>query len=167
MPLLRNGVSVTDSWVFLDDDADIPASGPVIMSLRRWREDRERLILRGGPLGVRLTSEQTPGEIADDLEFLDLVALEFPVFSDGRSYSNARRLRERYGFEGEVRAVGDILCDQYLALHRCGFDTLEVRPGETEDDWRAAVSAISTPMQPGADEAATAMSLRERRMAAG
>ena len=165
MPLLRHGALVHDTWVYLNDDDDIPASGSIIVSLRRWRDNRERLILRGGPLGVRLTSEQTPGEIGDDLEFLDLVALEFPAFTDGRSDSNARRLRERFGFEGEVRAVGDILRDQYLALHRCGFDVFDVRDGETGEDWQAAVTAISTPMQPGADGAPAAMSLRERRMA--
>ena len=166
MPLLKGGEITKDPWVFLADDDDIPGSGAIVVSLRRWRENRERLILRGGLLGVRLTSEQTPGELGEDLEFLDLVALEFPTFADGRSYSNARRLRERYLFEGEVRAVGDVLRDQYLAMQRCGFDAIEVAEGETPDNWRHAVNAITTPMQPAADGIAPAMSLRERRLAA-
>ena len=93
------------------------------------------------------------------------MALDFPAFTDGRSYSNACRLRERYDFKGEVRATGDVLRDQYMAYRRCGFDALEVAEGETAEDWARAVSAITTPMQPAADNISTAMSLRERRAA--
>lgn len=167
MPLLKRGAIVDDPWRRVDDDDALPAAGPVIVGLKRWQQDREHLILRGGPLGVRLTSDQTPGELGDDLEFLDLVALEFPVFTDGRSYSNARRLRERHGFTGEVRAVGDVLRDQYLFMRRCGFDAFEVVQGESADTWTAALSAITTPMQPAADEVTPAVSLRERRLPAG
>jgi len=167
MPLLKGGKLTPDPWTLICDDDVIPGEGAVIVSLTRWREERERLILRGGPLGVRLTADQTPGELGEDLEFLDLVALEFPAFTDGRAYSNARRLRERYGFEGEVRAVGDVLRDQYRAMHRCGFDALEVRQGETEADWQRALGAITTSMQPATDGEETALSLRERRLAAG
>lgn len=164
MPLLKHGVFVEDPWVHLDDGDDLPASGAITVSLRRWRHDRERLILRGGAVGVRLTSEQTPGELGDDLEFLGLVALDFPAFTDGRPYSNARRLRERYGFEGELRATGDVLRDQYLFLHRCGFDAFEVKASEAAEDWARAAAAITTPMQPAADGALPALSLRERRL---
>jgi uncharacterized protein (DUF934 family) len=166
MPLLKNGAIVADGWTNVADDEELPAEGPLIVSLQRWRETKVTLLARGWPLGVRLTAEQTPGEIADDLEYLDLVALAFPAFTDGRSYSNARRLRERYGFKGEVRAIGDVLRDQYLAYRRCGFDALEVTEGETAEDWAAVVSAITTPMQPATDNASPAMSLRERRAAA-
>jgi uncharacterized protein (DUF934 family) len=165
MPLLKNGAIIADVWTNVADDDDLPEQGPLIVSLQRWRETKVTLLARGWPLGVRLTAEQTPGEIADDLEHLDLVALAFPVFTDGRSYSNARRLRERYAFKGEVRAIGDILRDQYLAYRRCGFDAMEVAEGETTEDWAAAVSAITTPMQPATDNASSAMSLRERRAA--
>ena len=163
MPLLKDGAVVEDPWIFVADDQEMPSRGSVVVSLKRWRDERERLIMRDGPVGVRLTSEQTPGEIGEDLEFLGLVQLEFPAFTDGRPYSNARRLRERYGFEGELRAVGEVLRDQYLFLHRCGFDAFEVKPGERVEDWAAAIGAISTPMQPAADAAAPAISLRERR----
>ena len=165
MPLLKGGKLTPDPWTLICDDDVIPGEGAVIVSLTRWREERERLILRGGPLGVRLTADQTPGELGEDLEFLDLVALEFPAFTDGRSYSNARRLRERYGFAGEVRATGDVLRDQFLFLKRCGFDALEVRQGESAETWTEATRAITTPMQPAADGVATALSLRERRLA--
>lgn len=164
MPLLKNGRLTADAWTHWRDDGDDPG-GPVIVSLRRWRDHREDLLRRGTPLGIQLTSEQTPGEIRDDLEHFAVVALDFPTFADGRSYSNARRLRDRFNYTGEVRATGEILRDQYLALKRCGFDALVVRQGETEADWEKAVNAISVPMQPALDDKPTAMSLRQRRLA--
>ena len=165
MPLLKAGKLIDDPWVHWRDGETEPALGPVIVSLRNWRKNRGRLLERGCPLGIQLTSEQTPGEISDDLQYFELVALDFPVFTDGRSYSNAKRLRDRFGYKGEVRATGEVLRDQYLNLLRCGFDALEVKDGETEADWQAATQAISTPFQPGLDDQPTAMSLRQRRLA--
>jgi len=164
MSLLKSGKLVDDPWTHWPDDQAEPPEGPVIVTLKRWREEKPRLLARGTPLGLKLSSEQTPGEIHEDLHHFDVIALEFPVFTDGRSYSNARRLRQRYGYEGEVRAVGEVLRDQYLAFARCGFDALEVSDDETEKGYQAAMSAISTPFQPALDQAPTAMSLRQRRM---
>jgi len=166
MPLLKGDQIVDDPWRFVDDADDLPAEGPVVVSLKRWRDDRDVLMARGTQIGVRLTSEQTPGQVEGDLRHFGLVALEFPAFTDGRSYSNARRLRERYNYQGEVRAVGDVLRDQYFHLKRCGFDALEVKEGETAEDWLAATSVITTPYQPASDGADSVLSLRQRRMAA-
>jgi len=165
MSLLKSGKIIDDRWVHWQDDEPEPDLGPVIVSLRRWRDDRGQLLERGCPLGIRLTSDQTPGEISDDLQYFDVVALDFPAFTDGRSYSNAKRLRERYAFKGEVRATGDVLRDQYLNMLRCGFDALEVKDSETEEGWLEATNAISTPFQPGLNNKPTAMSLRQQRMA--
>ncbi|HIM25356.1 MAG TPA: DUF934 domain-containing protein, partial [Rhodospirillales bacterium] len=98
----------------------------------------------------------------DDLEHLGVVALAFPVFKDGRAYSNARRLRERHGYTGEIRAIGNVLRDQYLFMLRCGFDALEVKEGETEKDWQKATKAFSVFFQPAADDQETVVSLRHR-----
>ena len=95
MPLLKNGKLVDDPWTHVADEVAIPASGPVIVGLKRWREERAALIKRKDPVGVRLQSAHTPGDDADDLEHLGVVALAFPVFKAGRAYTNARRLRER------------------------------------------------------------------------
>ena len=97
----------------------------MIVSPERFRAEREALLERGEPLGVRLHSNQLAREIGADARHLALIAIEFPSFRDGRAYSTARCC-ERYGFNGELRAVGDVLRDQFLFMHRCGFDAFEV-----------------------------------------
>ena len=162
MPLLKDGKLIDDPWVHVADEVAIPASGPVIVGLKRWREERDALIKRKDPVGVRLQSDHTAGDVADDLEHLGVVALAFPVFKDGRAYSNARRLRERHDYTGEIRAIGNVLRDQYLFMGRCGFDALEVKEGETEKDWQQATNAITVAYQPAADGRETAMQQRHR-----
>ena len=162
MPLLKDGKLIDDPWSHIADEVAIPASGQVIVGLRRWREERDSLIKRKDPAGVRLQSDHTAGDVADDLEHLGVVALAFPVFKDGRAYSNARRLRERYGYTGEIRAIGNVLRDQYLFMLRCGFDALEVKEGETEKGWQKATKAFSVFFQPAADDQETVVSLRHR-----
>ncbi|PPR69837.1 MAG: hypothetical protein CFH03_02311 [Alphaproteobacteria bacterium MarineAlpha3_Bin2] len=162
MPLLKDGKLIDDPWSHIADEVAIPASGQVIVGLKRWREERDSLIKRKDPAGVRLQSDHTAGDVADDLEHLGVVALAFPVFKDGRAYSNARRLRERHGYTGEIRAIGNVLRDQYLFMLRCGFDALEVKEGETEKDWQKATKAFSVFFQPAADDQETVVSLRHR-----
>ena len=162
MPLLKDGKLIDDPWSHIADEVAIPASGQVIVGLKRWREERDSLIKRKDPAGVRLQSDHTAGDVADDLEYLGVVALAFPVFKDGRAYSNARRLRERHGYTGEIRAIGNVLRDQYLFMLRCGFDALEVKEGETEKDWQKATKAFSVFFQPAADDQETVVSLRHR-----
>ena len=162
MPLLKGGKRIDDPWVHVADEVALPATGAVIVGLKRWRDERKTLLKRADPVGVRLKSDHTAGDVAEDLEHLGVVALAFPVFKDGRAYTNARRLRERYGYTGEIRAIGNVLRDQYLFMLRCGFDALEVKEGETERDWEKAVRAISVFYQPAADGQVTALSLRHR-----
>ena len=163
MPLLKNGKLIDDPWVHVADEVAIPASGPVIVGLKRWRAERESLLKRGDPVGVRLRSDHTAGDVAEDLDSLGVVALAFPSFTDGRAYTNARRLRERLGYRGEVRAIGNVLRDQYLFMRRCGFDALEVKEGETEEDWQRATGAITVFYQPAADGRETVLRKRHRK----
>lgn len=162
MPLLKDGNRANDPWIHVADEVAIPATGAVIVGLKRWRRERESLLKRGHPVGVRLKSKHTAGDVADDLEHLGVIALAFPVFTDGRAYTNARRLRERYGYRGEIRAIGNVLPDQYLFMQRCGFDTFEVREGDPEKDWEKATRGISVFYQPTADGRETVVSLRHR-----
>ncbi len=165
MPLLKNGKIIEDNWTRLADDAALPSSGLVYVSFDRWEKDRDALLARTEPVGIWLAAGQSPKLIADDLDKLSLVALEFPAFTDGRAYSYARLLH-RSGFDGEIRAIGNVLRDQYLNMKRCGIDALEIKSGETEDDWLEATTIISAPYQTAYDPSEPIMSLRERRLAA-
>ena len=95
-----------------------------------------------------------------------MVALEFPKFRDGRAYSTARLLRERYGFAGELRAVGDVLRDQFLFMHRCGFDAFEVADEQAVAAWRKAIAEFTVFYQTATDGRAPAGALRGLRRAA-
>ncbi|MSO93799.1 MAG: DUF934 domain-containing protein [Rhodospirillales bacterium] len=160
MPLIKDGTIVPDSWRTVADDAPLPPSDPVIISFARWQKDRDALAGRNGQLGIRLSSAQSPALIADDLHRFQLVALEFPKFTDGRAYSYARLLRERHGFKGELRAVGNVLRDQFLFMHRCGFDSFEVANERSARGWAAALQAISRAYQPAAEAGPSAKPLR-------
>lgn len=148
MPLLKNGQPIEDSWVELADDAALPAAGAVIVSFERWQRERATLIARGAPLGVRLKNTTTPAELADDLPQLQLVAVELPKFRDGRAFTQARALRERHGFAGEIRALGHIIPDQYLFLTRIGVDTVVVPEARLTEAWQQALREFSVAYQP-------------------
>jgi len=166
MALISNGRLTDDPWVTVADNEALPASGSVIVSLDRWKAEREALLARGGLLGVRLASSQLASEIAADLAHIDLVALEFPTFRDGRAYSTARLLRERYGYAGELRAIGNVLRDQFMFMHRCGFDAFEVADERQVEAWRKAMDEISVWYQPATDGRVPATTLRHFRSAA-
>jgi uncharacterized protein (DUF934 family) len=162
MPLIKDGKLADDPWVSAVGADSIPETGAVIVSLEQWRDQRDALIARGGAVGVQLASDQAPEAIADDLTHLELVALEFPAFTDGRAYSYARLLRERLGFEGELRAVGDVLIEQLLFMHRSGFDAFEVESEHAVADWETALGDIHVFYQPTGDGRQTAMEQRKR-----
>lgn len=166
MPLIKHGVTTEDPWLRLADDEALPAAGPVIVSLERWRLERDALAALAAPVGVRLASHQPAAEIAADLERLQLIALVFPTFRDGRPYSTARLLRERHGFKGELRAVGNVLRDQFLFMSRCGFDAFEVADDDEAAAWKKAISEFSVWYQAAADGRVPATRLRRLARAA-
>jgi uncharacterized protein (DUF934 family) len=166
MPLIKHGKVVDDPWLRLSDDDALPASGAVIVSLERWHAEHGALCGRGEPVGVRLVSHQPARELAEDLPRLSLVALEFPSFRDGRAYSTARLLRERYGYKGELRAVGNVLRDQFLFMVRCGFDAVEVATEQEAAAWEKAMNEFSVWYQAAADDRPSAARLRRLAKAA-
>lgn len=162
MPLIRDGHLVEDQWTCVDDDAALPADTPVMVSPARWRASREALLSSGRPLGIRLDSDQTPDLIAADIGHFDVIALDFPKFTDGRSYSHARLLRERHGFTGELRAVGQVLRDQLPFMQRCGFNAFEVAGEQALESWVRATHEITVHYQPAADGRAWAFDAHRR-----
>jgi len=148
MALLKNDAIIEDLWTRLDDDADIAGAAQPVVSLARWIRDRETFLGYDGAIGIVLASDEPPELIAEDIHRFGVICLEFPKFTDGRGYSYARLLRSRYGYSGELRAVGNVLRDQALFMRRCGFDALEIAGGRSTDGWRQAFSELSVRYQP-------------------
>jgi len=152
MAIIKDKQVVDDTWTQLGDDDAVPPSGDVIVSLARWLRGETALQSRSGKVGVRLTSSDLAEDLRDHLEGLSLVAVEFPKFADGRGYTQARVLRERLGYRGELRAVGDVLRDQLFYMWRCGFDAFALKPGKDVQGALDAFDDFSVKYQPAADE---------------
>ena len=167
MPLYREGTStaliVEDPWLRLADDAAVPADGMVLVSFARWREARAALLARRGSVGVALANNDPVEALAPDVSRLDLVVLNFPKFSDGRAYSQARLLRGRFGYQGELRATGGVLQDQVHFMLRCGFDSFESEQKGFGEALAKARTLFSVVYQPTEDGRATASLLRLKR----
>lgn len=129
---------VEDPYTAVTDDEDLPR-GDLIISLTRFQSEGERLLSEGRSVGVRLEPAEEVEVLAYDLPRLSVVAVAFPKFNDGRAYTAARLLRERYGFKGEIRAVGDVLREQAGFMVRVGFDAFEPADGSTSEQWARAV----------------------------
>lgn len=161
--LLKDGRVEPDHYTDASAAESLPAGGDLIVSLAQWQAHRHDLTGRPGALGIRLRSDEKPDQIAADLEHFDLVALEFPRFRDGRAFSHARLLRERLGYSGELRAVGDVSLEQLHFMHRVGFNAFAIDSGDAARDWEIAASDISVWYQPTADGRKTVVQLRHRR----
>jgi uncharacterized protein (DUF934 family) len=159
MPLIKNGAVADDTFVTVADDAALPEGGAIV-SLARFTAERDALLARNAPLGVRLTSAQSPEELVNDVQRLSLIVLEFPIFRDGRAFSWARMLRTRLGFTGEIRAAGHFLYDQLAFMARTGFDAFDLPEGFTAAQFQRALSEISRVYQPAADGKRTIAQLR-------
>ncbi|MEQ8284811.1 DUF934 domain-containing protein [Thalassospira sp.] len=169
MAIVKNDSVIEQEWITVEAEDDLPSSDEnLIVPLARFKEQREDLLGRNGGLGVLLNPGDAPEDLADDLDRLSIITVNFPAYTDGRGYSYGRVLRERMGFKGELRAIGDVLRDQILYMHRCGFDSYDLRvDGETAlAKVRAALKEMTVYYQPTGDDRATALSLRERRRAA-
>ena len=117
---------VTDRWRLTADDAPFPIDGHAILKLAHWRAEQPALLATGLAVGVLVEASDTLDPSTDNLDRLHLIALNFPKFTDGRAYSTARRLREEFGYTGEIRATGDVLLDQLPLMLRSGFDAFEI-----------------------------------------
>ena len=142
--LIKDRRIAADNWQLLKRNEggglpELPACGEVIVPLALWLERRGELLARPGELGVWLDADEHPEQIANDLERFSVVAVNFPKFGDGRGYSTARLLRQRYGFKGEVRAMGDVLHDHLYFMEQCGFDAFALRE---DQDAQQALSAF-------------------------
>ena len=162
MPLIKNGVEVDDIWAFVPDEADLEPGGCFTVSLHRYLNSVDSLRARNDCVGVRLVPEDEPSLLADHLDHVRLVEISFPKYTDGRGYSQAQLLRRRYGFEGEIRAVGHVLRDQILYMHRSGFNAYETARADLSSVLEA-LTEYSHYYQPAAGTAETVFAMRRAK----
>src|SRR5947207_3415187 len=159
MPLVKNGHIATDIFFHAADGAELPGDGPVVVSAARFLEDPEALLKRG-KVGVIWPNNRDIDDLVPYLDRLALVALVFPSFRDGRAYTQARLLRERHGYEGELRATGQVLRDQFVFMLRAGFDAFEVKKESDAEAFAATAKRYSVFYQPTGDGRVTALHRR-------
>jgi uncharacterized protein (DUF934 family) len=150
--LIRNGSIENDSWTVLRD-----ATGPEVLKavpgrnfivpLPFWRLYKQELEDYSGAIAIWLDSNELASEIGPELYNFPLIALNFPVFSDGRSYSNARELRETLNYKHEIRAIGDVLRDQLYYMSRCGFNAFALRHDQDPEQCLQAFNDFKTSYQ--------------------
>ena len=149
--IIRKRAIVTDDFVHIADDADIPDGVQPIVTLARYQKQGGELAERFPRLGVRVPSDKLPQDIPQPTR-LALIAIEFPKFTDGRGYSVGRMLRDRHGFTGELRAVGWVLRDNLYYMERCGFDAFELKPGKPLESALEAFGEFGATYQAGTDD---------------
>jgi len=160
MPLVKNGRITTDLFVHIADGAELPGDGAILVPAARFLEDPEAMLRRAGKLGVIWPNNRNLDDLVPYLDRLAAVGLVFPSFRDGRAYSQARLLRERHGYDGELRATGQVLRDQFVFMSRAGFDAFEVKKDADADAFAETVKRYSVFYQPTGDGRVTALNRR-------
>lgn len=139
MPIIKDQQISENTWHFVADDAPL-ADGDITVTLQRWTQDKAQLMQHSAKVGIRLGPADLVDALIDDLSAISLIELNFPAFTDGRSFSQARLLRSRYGYQGEIRAVGNYMADQVFYLHRVGVNAFEFNSAKDID---LAISAVN------------------------
>jgi len=160
MPLVKNGKISDDAFVHVADDAPLPGDGAVLISAARFLEDPEAISRRLGKTGVAWPNNRDLDDLVPYLDRLAAVALVFPTFRDGRAYSQARLLRERFLYRGELRATGQVLRDQFVFMMRAGFDAFEVKKQADAEAFAQTAKRYSVFYQPTGDGRVTALNRR-------
>jgi len=160
--VIKDNQIIEDSWTRIDtiEAGQVLPEGDIIVPFSYWKQNRDALKGRAGNLAVCLNGDDRVEELAADIAQFSLIALDFPAFRDGRCYSHARLLRDRYGFKGDLRAVGDVLRDQLFYLKRCGFSSFFIRHDKDINDALKAFNDFTVKYQTAADGALPVYRLR-------
>ena len=153
--IIKNNAIVDETWHLLPKDVtwdELTNCDDYIVPLQLWRDHAHALKARDGGLGVWLDADEEAEEIGEDVASFQVIALNFPAFTDGRNYSNARLLRDRYKFTGELRAIGDVLRDQLFYMKRCGFDAFALRADKDPVEALESLKDFSVTYQAATDE---------------
>jgi len=139
MQLIKDKQVIDNTWTYLSNDAELK-DGDITVSTSRWLQDKTKLLNHKGKVGVRITPESSIDEIVNDLPHIELIELDFPDFADGRLFSHAWLLRNRYQYQGEIRATGNYMSGQVFYLSRVGVNAFSV---ENNEDVPAALTALN------------------------
>ena len=139
MKIIKDKQIIEDSWTHIADSDEI-TNGDITVSLARWKKEKADLNDHQGNIGIRISPADTIEDIATDLKKVTLIAIEFPAFTDGRGFSHTRLLRSRYGFEGEIRAIGNYMPDQVFYLSRVGVNAFQL---ENPKELQLALSTMN------------------------
>ena len=160
MPLVKNGKVAADTFIHVAEDAEIPVDGAALIPAARFMKDPDALVARNSPIGVIWPNNRDLDDLVPYLDRLAVVALVFPTFRDGRAYSQARLLRERHGYKGELRATGQVLRDQFVFMLRAGFDAFEVVKQADAEAFASTARRYTVFYQPTGDGRITALHRR-------
>jgi uncharacterized protein (DUF934 family) len=160
MPLVKGGKITADGFTHVADDLELASEGGALISAARFLENPEAVMQRAGKLGVIWPNNRDVDDLVPWLDRLSVVGLVFPTFRDGRAYSQARLLRERFGYRGELRATGQVLRDQFVFMLRAGFDAFEVKKEADAEAFAATVKRYTVFYQPTGDGRVTALHRR-------
>ncbi len=139
MQIIKDRQIIDNTWTFIADDVGLK-NGDISVSLNRWKKDKELIANRDGRTGVRLSSTDDIAVLASDLNTIDLIELDFPAFTDGRAFSQAHLLRDRYHYQGEIRAIGSFMADQVFYLSSVGVNAFQLK---TEKELDTALSSLN------------------------
>ncbi|WP_420549974.1 DUF934 domain-containing protein [Curvivirga sp.] len=165
MPLIKNGTEIENEWNSLAEGQSFEGQPNTLLSLQEFHDNYEAIKDSNSIVGVALTVDDEVDSLEGKLDQVALVTVHFPSFADGRGFSQARLVRERFAFTGEIRAVGHIIRDQYLYLVRSGVDSVDADRA-TEAEWKAAIEEFDTFYQPALNKGTAAYRLRHKRQAA-
>lgn len=156
--LIKNQAIIPDTWQALGAAEDLSSQflpeGDILFPAALWQARKNEIISRYKRIGLWLEPDADLNTLAEDLHYFMVIAIHFPKFADGRGYSLARLLRERYHYEGEIRAVGDVLHDQLFLMQRVGFDAWALKDGKNAEKALSAFATFKTPYQAAVDEPA-------------
>ena len=151
--IIKDGQIISNEWQLVTDESVLETGlpeGQLIVSLEIWQAAQEQLATK--PTGLWIRNDQSLADIADQLNKFSVIAIDFPVFMDGRGFSLARLLRDRYGYQGEVRATGAFIRDQLCYLRRSGFNAFDLADDINVEAALASLSDFSDGYQISADQ---------------
>ncbi len=155
MQVIKNKEIINDDWQLVREieiDAPVP-EGKVILPIAYWQENRDAILKQNSEYAVWIDGSVETEVVLDDLDRFSIIALDFPAFKDGRSYTHASLLKTRYNYKGDLRAIGDVLQDQLFFMHRCGIDSYAIREDKDIEEAIKSLNGFSVRYQAAADDA--------------